>query len=230
MTMPMQTPLIKKSKMHRPDLDQICQGLGFRLLGIVSAQYPQDGTDCQIALIGNIGDEFWPFFIAAPEYTDGLPNRLDRYCRRTLTEQAPERARLIMPSDAPYAPFQSWAQSLGTMHPSPLGILIHQNYGLWFAFRAAWRFPADTFDFDLPVPTPSPCQGCIEKPCLNSCPVSAFSTSGLAADTCRNYLTSAPSPCIGHQCQARLACPIGAEHRYQSGAGPFFLKNFACLD
>ena len=211
-------------------LELIVEKLGFRLLGIVSAQDPQDSSDCQIALIGNIGDEFWPFFAASAEYNDGLADRLDRYCRRVLTEQAPENARLIMPSDAPYAPFQSWAQSLGTMHPSPLGMLIHQDYGLWFAFRAAWRFPAKTFDFDLPSPTASPCQSCIEKPCLNTCPVSAFSAKGLAADTCRDYLAEAPNSCIAHQCQARLACPMGEKYRYQSGAGPFFLKNFARLD
>ncbi len=208
-------------------LGLICQGLGLRLLGIVSTQDPLDGTECQIALIGNIGDDFWQFLTAAPEYSDGLPDRLDRYCRRTLTESAPKNARLIMPSDQPYAPFQSWAQGLGTMHPSPLGMLIHQDYGLWFAFRAAWRFPANTFILNQPQQSTSPCQTCADKPCLNTCPVSAFSATGLAADTCRDYLTAAPNPCIAHQCQARLACPIGEKYRYQPEAGQFFLKSFA---
>ena len=208
-------------------LDAICTSLGFRFLGIIAAQDPHDQTDCQIALIGHVGEEFWPLFTAAPEYQDGKPDPLDRYCRRVLTDHAPEKARLIMPNDQPYPPFQSWAQSLGTLHPSPLGVLIHQEYGLWSAFRGAWRFPAQTFALPETIQTPSPCATCADKPCLSACPITAFTEQGFDSYSCRAYLTAQPNACIAHQCQARLACPIGAEYRYLQDVGPFFLKKFA---
>ena len=37
----------------------------------------------------------------------------------------------------PYWPFQRWAQRAEAVFPSPLGILIHPEYGLWHAYRAA---------------------------------------------------------------------------------------------
>lgn len=213
-----------------PALEHTCQELGFHLLGIVAALDPQDGTDCQIALIGHVGKAFWPLFTVSPEYHDGLPDRLDRYCRRVLSQNKPTSARLIMPNDRPYAPFQHWAKNLGNMHPSPLGMLIHQEYGLWSAFRGAWCFPTNTFTLlTTPEHTAAPCATCSDKPCLSTCPVTAFTEDGFAAETCRDYLCDTPNPCIAHQCQARLACPIGAQYRYSPETGAFFLKNFARL-
>ena len=49
------------------------------------------------------------------------------------------RARSI-PSTPDMPPFQRWALRAEAVYASPLGILIHPEYGLWHAYRAALLF------------------------------------------------------------------------------------------
>ena len=81
------------------------------------------------------------------------------------------------PMDRPIFPFQRWAMKVEPVFPSPIGILIHPDYGLWHAYRAAICLHQA-----IPVPSrddrPSPCDSCADKPCLSTCPVGAFSRDG----------------------------------------------------
>ena len=40
----------------------------------------------------------------------------------------------------PWLPFQQWARKAEPVHVSPLGVLIHPDYGLWHSYRGALCF------------------------------------------------------------------------------------------
>ena len=102
-----------------------------------------EGRSCgTILLLGNLGGSIWPAFNASPERADGAPHGLDRWTRRILGSLAPEfGARALFPfGGPPWLPFQRWAMKADSVAPSPLGILIHPDYGLWHAYRGAFAF------------------------------------------------------------------------------------------
>ena len=120
--------------------------------------------------------------------------------------------RWLYPSSTlfPVIPFGVHA---GWHQPSPLGQGIHAIYGLWFAYRAllwvnaAWPEVKE----DLLV---SPCESCVEKPCLSACPAQALSVPhAFQVMDCFDYRWSQGSSCRD-RCLARLACPLGATYRY----------------
>ena len=185
------------------------------------AFYP--GTDDQapvgtgtIALVGFTGSEQWSVFAASREAQDGQPDPLDRWSRRVVDEIASETgaAPLFPFGGPPFLPFQRWAQKAEPVHVSPLGILIHPDWGLWHAYRGALAF-AERLDLPPPDRRPSPCASCSAKPCLSACPVGAFTNPGFDMPACVGHISDpAGKDCVEIGCRARLACPIGPEHRY----------------
>jgi hypothetical protein len=95
-----------------------------------------------LVLIGVIGREHWPSFTASSEAADGMPDPLDRWSRRILSVIAVTLgATAIFPFDGPpWAPFQRWAKQAEPVHPWPLGVLIHPDWGLWHSWRGALGF------------------------------------------------------------------------------------------
>ena len=65
-------------------------------------------------------------------------------------------ASVLFPFQRPYLPFQQWALRTGACHLSPLGILIHQEYGLRHALRGALLFPQE-IEPAVKARLPSPC-------------------------------------------------------------------------
>jgi len=119
---------------------------------------------------------------------------------------------VVYPTDAPL-PLGQLAQRVGWGDPSPLGLTIHPEFGLWVSHRVAF---VTTLDLPASSATPreSPCVTCEKRPCEVACPVSAVSlTSGFDVQTCAEYRAQEDSPCA-YECLARNACPVGVEHRY----------------
>ena len=187
---------------------------------------PGDGLDGvgTLVLIGNAGSAIWPHLAA---FEDGRPDPLDRWTRQTLEPLAEEvGARALFPFDKPPLPFLTWAMSATPARPSPLGMLIHPDYGLWHAYRVAFAF-ADRLDLPEPDNRPTPCPNCAEKPCLSACPVGAFSGDGYDVPACTAHLSSGGEPaCLERGCAARRACPAGADHRYESAHQRFHMEAF----
>jgi ferredoxin len=99
------------------------------------------------------------------------------------------------------------------VHVSPLGMLIHPDWGLWHSYRGALAF-REPLDLPPPDVRPSPCDACATKPCLSTCPVGAFTTSGYDTAACVAHIsTPAGRDCIDEGCRARRACPVGVAHR-----------------
>ena len=182
--------------------------------------------DRTLVLIGNAGTALYDAFFSAGETTGHNP--LDDWTRRVVMPIA-ERfgARAAFPSDGPpWLPFQRWAMRAEGVKASPLGVLIHPEFGLWHAYRAALVFDRV---LDLP-PAPSrahPCDTCVARPCLSTCPVGAVTAEGYAVDNCAAHVGSqAGQACRSIGCLARRACPVGAEHRTPDWAMAFHMAAF----
>lgn len=205
------------------------QGLAYR-----GAFHPEDvdlpagvaaGT---LVLIGSVGSKTWTAFSASPECADGAPDPLDRWSRRVVGAVArAHRATALFPfAGPPWLPFQRWAQKAEPLYPSPLGMLIHPDWGLWQSWRGALAFDEK---IDLPERDhrPSPCETCADKPCLTACPVNAFTPNGYAVVACAGHLRSpAGGACMDFGCAARRACPVGAAYRYSPGQARFHMEAF----
>lgn len=180
-----------------------------------------------LVLVGNAGSDLWRAAGAALS-EDSAPNPLDRYVERVIGDLARRvEARALFPFHGPpYLPFQRWAQRAEAVAPSPIGLLIHPDYGLWHAYRGALVF-AERLDLAPFMPRPSPCATCAAKPCLSTCPVDAFKPSGYDVPACTGHVESpAGVDCRGDGCRARRACPVGADYRYLPAQAAFHMRAF----
>ncbi len=158
---------------------------------------------------------------------DGERHPLDRWTKRVVDPIA-ERlgARAVYPFGPGAPPFQRWALRAETLYSSPLGILIHPEYGLWHAWRAALLFPER-----LALPprsgAPHPCESCAEKPCLAACPVGAFTGSSYDVPACAAHIARPEADCLSVGCHARNVCPVGPQWRYDPAQTRFHMAAFA---
>lgn len=196
----------------------------------------------QALLVGNAGGAMWEAFSRSPEAGDGSPYPLNRWTRRVVDAAAGSEAAgdetptCLYPFGEAVWPFQRWAMRAMGIEASPLGMLIHPEYGLWFALRAAVIMPAGAVETLIQEVEKviHPCRDCLNKPCLSGCPVNAFSDDGFAVSRCRSYLDStreagasiAPD-CLGQGCAARNACPVGREWRYGEAQLRFHMAAFS---
>ena len=152
---------------------------------------------------------------------------MDEWSRRVLTGLALRLgARAVFPFERPYLPFQRWAMRAEACHPSPLGLLIHPDYGVWHGYRGALLFAA-TIGLPPPDCRASPCASCADRPCLSACPVGAFDGTAYDVPACAGHLAGEPEPaCMDTGCLARHACPIGRDYRYTPEQARFHMQSF----
>ena len=177
-----------------------------------------------VVLVGNAGGGMWEAF--SPHIHEER-NPLDRWTKIVIDPIAEKfGARAIYPFGADAPPFQRWAVRAETVYPSPLGILIHPEYGLWHAYRAALLF-SERLDLPPRSAAPSPCDTCADKPCLSACPVGAFSGTAYDVAGCASHLASADQICLSGGCLARNACPVGQDWRYPGAQARFHMAAFS---
>ena len=180
-----------------------------------------------LMLVGVVGGSCWEAFQASEE-SHQSPNPLDRWSRRVVTELAAELgADALFPfGGPPFLPFIPWAQRAEDIHPSPIGPLIHPEYGLWHAYRGALAF-AESMDLPAIEKRPRPCDTCADKPCLSACPVEAFSGDGYDVPACIAHIAEARvADGLGGGCLARRACPVGVAYRYLPTQMGFHMRAF----
>jgi hypothetical protein len=182
-----------------------------------------------VLLVGQAGAPPWPHFSRwRGRQLAGLANPLDIWSRDVIGEVAEQvGARAVCPNDKPYLPFQQWAMRAEGLKPSPLGILMHPQYGLWHAYRGALLF-----DHDLSLQAPDKvvhfCDTCIGKPCLKACPVDAYGKDGFAYQACLSHVRGANGEaCRTAGCLDRNACPYGTAYRYPAEVQAFYMAAFA---
>ncbi len=190
-----------------------------------------------LVMVGNAGPALWRAFANSPEFGT-LPDPLDRWSARVIEALAEAwGARALFPfGGPPHLPFVAWAKRAEPVAESPLGILIHPDYGLWHAYRGALAF-AEALDLPPRAERPRPCDSCADRPCLTACPVGAFRAAGAevagpgVADydvsACADHLAvPAGADCMAEACRARRACPVGREYLYAPEQAAFHMTHF----
>lgn len=175
-----------------------------------------EDTPFYLYLIGNIGSKHYDIYAKL-----GIPKKqsMDVFTQEALETifSQSKITKAFYPSIKPYAPFQSWAKRAHIGYSSPLGMLVHPKWGLWFAFRAA-ILSTDKIEglIDNPYNEEiSPCIPCSDKPCISNCPAKAVKAECFNYQNCQNYLRdNSHSHCATYSCIARNSCPIGQEYRY----------------
>ncbi|MEL7428439.1 MAG: ferredoxin [Pseudomonadota bacterium] len=187
-------------------------------------------------LVGNAGPRLWSVFSQSEEYLDGLPDPMNRWTARVLRQISSDHFLdpPVFPFDEPYWPFQRMLAAATGMRQSPLGLFIHPEFGLWQAVRGVLVLPQDR-KFVIPDSALAdiferqnhPCDVCKTKPCLSACPVDAFDGKSLSVASCHAHLSLDHGPrCMTLGCRARDACPVGSQHRYDSGQVQFHMKAY----
>ncbi len=218
------------------DLDVITRAVG--AVGLICRggfhPRPDDGvpgTPGTVVLVGNAGPDMWRTFTAQVPLADRQRNAdpLDTWTRRTLSAIAGSLgAEPLLPFDGPpFLPFSRWAKRCGPVFTSPMGPLIHPEYGLWHAFRGAFAFSEA---LELPPPDEertSPCARCPDRPCLDTCPVGALRDAAYDVAACIDHIrTPAGMDCVMLSCRARRACPIGRRYQYEPDQSMLHMRGF----
>jgi hypothetical protein len=226
------------------DLAVALQPLGMRLRGGFSPVTPEDAVPeagpgrpaRTLLLVGNVGPAMYDPFFAATESTSPI-NPLDSWTRREIEPIAARfDALALFPfGGPPWHPFQRWAKRAEGLQASPLGVLIHPEYGLWHAYRAALLFDRAIALPPKPPTATHPCDTCASKPCLSTCPVGAITPAGYGVEACaRHTVGPEGAECRFGGCLARRACPVGRDYLYPPRAMAFhmaaFLKGHAPRD
>ncbi|MDR7032856.1 4Fe-4S dicluster domain-containing protein [Mesorhizobium sp. BE184] len=203
---------------------------GFNFVADEAVPEWRDGRPARsVLLVGQAGAAPWPYFLAwrQTQPTD-IADPLDTWSRQVISKIADQfGARAVSPSDRPYLPFQQWAMRAEGLRPSPLGILMHPEYGLWHAYRGALLFQEE-MAFEAAPKRNHLCDACIGKPCVKSCPVEAYSADGFAYERCLAHVRGgAGGACRSQGCLDRNACPYGIEYRYPASVQAFHMAAFA---
>lgn len=171
-------------------------------------------TYARLVMLGHGGRRLW---VMMQEYGFESENPIDSYSIRVAEVYSKlylegNKPRILYPLTNIPLPLQSLGSAAGWNHVSPLGIGINEEFGLWHAYRVVFLTHAE-LDVTVKEEKLSPCDSCIEKPCISVCPAKAVKTSGFDVESCCRHRISDGSACAT-QCLARLACPVGAGHRY----------------
>lgn len=104
----------------------------------------------------------------------------------------------------PYVAINQMGETAGFAHRSPVGLSVHPEYGLWFAWRAVVVLPHRAWGDAPRSPHRSPCDGC-RAPCV-AARAAALQLGPETEATVRAH----PHAWIA----IREACPYGTQHRY----------------
>jgi hypothetical protein len=190
-------------------------------LEIVGQVHEGDDT---VVLLAPHKDTFWSDFSASAEFSDGMPDPLDRYSKRIVRKLADDwGGQAVFPSDGPpYPPFIAWALDSGETWSSPVGLLVQKRQGLWLSFRGAIRIPRP---LPLPDAARSPCSYCM-GPCITACPVMAFASGSYDVAACKAHLDTPEGAECYKGCKVRRACPISQSYGRLEEQSEFHMKAF----
>ena len=184
-------------------------------------------TGCgTLLMLGPREPAFWDHFQTQKEYLDDAPNPVDRWSSRVVTALAAALGgHPFFPfSGPPYMPFYQWALRSGRCHSSPVNLLVHDEAGLFVSFRGALALRQR---IELPAAPPSPCDTCVERPCVTACPVDAFALGQYDVNACRDVIRADdPAYCLSRGCAVRRACPISQGYGRVEAQSSYHMRAF----
>lgn len=188
------------------------------------------GAAATVVLVGNAGPDMWRTFTARvpPAARRGMTDPLDTWIREALSDIARDLGAVpLFPFDGPpYLPFSRWAKRAEPVFTSPMGPLIHPEYGLWHAYRGALVF-AEALAVPRPPEAHNPCERCADRPCLGTCPVGALRDGGYDVAACVGHIRApAGMDCMMLSCRARRACPVGRRYQYEPDQSMLHMRGF----
>lgn len=178
-----------------------------------------------ITVFGFADPVAWRVFETSHEAADGAPHPLDRWSARAGADIAEALGGIaVFPfGGPPYAPFLRWMRAAPAW-PSPLGMLIDAERGLWTSARLAIARPTDA---PPPPQRDRPCDSCATTPCQTACPVNAFGPDGYDVAACAGHLRRPEgADCRERGCLARRACPIGRAFASSPAQAGFHMRAF----
>ncbi len=179
-----------------------------RDVGINAADYES------FVMLGQGGSRLWDYIVAEDRYgRDPFDQASERLAGEFVTGYLDGAAWEMVYPGAALLPLSRLAEHVGWGRTSPLGLTINNEFGLWLAHRVVFLV-----DADIPIAPPDafahPCDSCVDKPCISSCPVGAVDAlTGFDIGSCASHRIEPASGCA-YQCLARNACPVATEHRY----------------
>ena len=174
---------------------------------------PDAASYNQVLLLAHGGTQLWRSVqasgIASDHFVDDFSvSVMEAFLNK---EHPGSRFTVLYPGPAPIG-LRDLGVLAGWHHATPFRVGIHPDWGSWFAYRLVVL--ADTDYAPTVVPeTSSPCDNCVDKPCIDVCPAKAVADDDLNLDQCLDYRLSEDTVCAD-KCLSRLACPVAHEHRY----------------
>jgi hypothetical protein len=190
-------------------------GLPDELRKEIVQQHPTAENHTHLSLLGNAGSVFWQNMCRNQPAFPALTHPLDKFFMDTLRNLLAEDVKyeIIYPGNH-FLPLQGLGKLAGWHHPSPLGLSIHPEYGLWFAYRGLVLSDKQLIPpAENATRSTSACDRCAKKPCISSCPAAAVTAAEFRVQHCSDFRLVAKSPCE-KTCISRLACPIARQHQY----------------
>jgi len=196
---------------------------------------PQHVKSGSLLLVGHAGKKFWEvfgqseFWLNTPD-ADPVDNYSIEVTRLVIKKHLPDitKQRLFPSADCPVN-LMALGRAFGWHEPSPLGMGIHEQYGLWSAYRAVWWLDLEIAESvetkhelsDIKNMNPTSkvesadiCSQCLTQDCVSECPSNAIEyLKNPDLGRCADYRLEEASQCAS-TCLSRMACPYASEHRY----------------
>jgi epoxyqueuosine reductase len=171
-----------------------------------------------IIVIGSGGGALWNALIDAirvdPTRLSAELHPLDAFVQRAIEEadgllgDGPRRWFFAAADASPALDFRVLGALAGLGARSRMGLLLHPEYGPWLGLRAACF---TSLALSATPAAPDLCSACA-APCVTACAGDAMMTGSFDLARCSAF-HRADQACE-RTCHSRVACPIGAQHRY----------------
>lgn len=186
-------------------------------------------TATQWIVVASGGRSLFAAFEASEFAGDGALDPLDRFVRTHVADACGELegARAFHYDEArrgEFADFVALGRACGLGADGALGLGMHLEFGPWWSIRALVGVER-TVGIPSRPPLASPCIGCA-APCVAACRGSAVlgPEGGLEFDSGACAATRLREPGCAERCDARRACPVGADHAYSRAAEAHHLR------
>ncbi len=207
---------------------------GLNLHGVVARKAAQDLASglvhldeefSTVLVLGSSGQSLWNAMQEGQPFGD---DPVDSHCfaaleafRTSADSQGLATELLWHGGSVRPFPVAKLGELLGWSQRSRMGIGIHPERGLWFAYRGVVAIhkqaPTEASTEGPAEPgrgRHSPCISCEGTPCITVCPAGAVGgPGGVDLQLCFEERERPRASC-GTRCLSRMACPLGGDHRY----------------